>query len=196
MTAAGRKRIALLIVSKGHSPGNARLDPMLDHVKGYTLMELMVVVVLLGILFSFTAPRFRDAVLTDSLKSATLRLTGTIINLRSNAIQTHVDHRLVFDLEKNEYWYESVDVTAEGSALAHEDTVAHLPHDVRIIDIWIKNHGKIMSGDATIKFTKKGYTQQSAIHMESEDGRVFTLVLSPFLQKVTVMENYIEFEEQ
>lgn len=174
---------------------NIRLDHMLGDSKGYTLIELMVVIVLLGIFFSFTAPRFRDAVLTDSLKSATLRLTGKIINLRSNAMQKNVDHHLRFDLEKNEYWYESADVTAEGSALAHDDTVEHLPQDVRIIDIWIKGQGKKMAGDAAIRFTKKGYTHQSAIHLESEDGRVFTIVLSPFLQKVKVMENYIEFED-
>ncbi len=174
---------------------NTRLAPMIGYSKGYTLIELMVVVVLIGIFFSFTAPRFRDAVLTDSLKSATLRLTGKIINLRSNAMQKHFDHRLRFDLEKNEYWYESADVTPEGSALAHEETVEHLPQDVRIIDIWIKDRGKKMAGDAAIKFTKKGYTQQSAIHLESDDNRVFTIVLSPFLQKVKVMENYIEFED-
>lgn len=168
---------------------------MIGDSKGYTLIELMVVVVLLGIFFSFTAPRFRDAMLTDSLKSTTLRLTGKIINLRSNAMQKHVDHRLNFDLEKNEYWYESADVTVEGSELAHEDTVEHLPRDIRIIDIWIKGQGKKTAGYAVIKFTKKGYTQQSAIHLESEDGRVFTIVLSPFLQKAKVMENYIEFED-
>ncbi len=174
---------------------NTRLDHMLGDLKGYTLIELMVVVVLIGIFFSFTAPRFRDAVLTDSLKSATLRLTGKIINLRTNSMQKQLDHHLRFDLEKNEYWYEAADVTLEGSALAHEDTVENLPHDVTIIDIWIKDQGKIMAGEAAIKFTKKGYTHQSAIHLESEDGRMFTIVLSPFLQKVKVMENYIEFED-
>jgi hypothetical protein len=52
-----------------------------------------------------------------------------------------------------------------------------------------------MAGNIAIRFTKIGYAQESAIHLESEDGREFTLVVNQFLQKVKVMENYVEFEE-
>jgi prepilin-type N-terminal cleavage/methylation domain-containing protein len=59
---------------------------MQKNSKGYTLIELIVVIVLFGIIFSFTAPKFRDAVLTDSLKNVTRDLIGKINILRSDAI--------------------------------------------------------------------------------------------------------------
>ena len=168
---------------------------MPDNEKGYTLIELIVVVVLLGIFFSFTAPIFRDAVLTDDMKSATLRLMGKIQELRSNAVRKQIDHYLKFDLEKNEFWHEYTDVTAEGSELAHDTHVEYLPRGIRFTDIWIRGNGKVMSGETAIRFTKKGYARQSAIHLESEDGQECTVIVNPFLPNVEVIEKYIEFED-
>ena len=168
---------------------------MLYNAKGYTLIELIVVVVLLGIFFSFTAPKFRDAVLTDDMKSTALRLVGKVQELRSDAIRNNIDYRLKFDLEKNEFWHEHTDVTAEGSELAHDTHVESLPQEIRIADIWIRGSGKIMSGETAIRFTKKGYAQQTAIHLESEDGQQYTVIINPFLPKVEVVEKYIEFED-
>jgi len=163
--------------------------------KGYTLIELIVVVILLGMIFSFAAPKFRDAVLADDLKSATRRLIGKIMEMRSEAIQKHVDQYLNFDLDKNGYWPVSGDVTPEGRTLAHENNAVYLPGSVRITDIWFKDIGKKMAGDAAIRFTKDGYAQQSAIHLESEDGREFTIVVNQFLPKVKVIESYVEVED-
>lgn len=163
--------------------------------KGYTLIELIVVVILLGLIFSFAAPKFRDAVLTDDLKSATRRLIGKIRELRSDAIQKHVDYYLNFDLEKNGYWLVSGNVTPEGHTSAPDNNAVYLPDTVRITDIWFKDKGKKMAGDTAIKFTKNGYAQQSAIHLESEDGREFTIVVNQFLSKVKVFESYVEFED-
>jgi len=55
--------------------------------------------------------------------------------------------------------------------------------------------GKKMTGETAILFTKKGYVQESVIHLESEDGREFTLILSTFLPRVKVLDSYIEFED-
>lgn len=168
---------------------------MQKNSKGYTLIELIVVIVLLGIIFSFTAPKFRDAVLTDSLKNVTRDLIGKINILRNDAILESKDYLLRFDLEKNEYWHENTNSTPKGKEFDYIKSVKRLPSDVRITDVWIKDRGKQMSGDIAIRFTRIGYAQESAIHLESEDGREFTLVVNQFLQKVKVMENYVEFED-
>ena len=70
-----------------------------------------------------------------------------------------------------------------------------LPAGVRVLDVWFRDKGKEMTGRTAIRFSSKGYIQPSVIHLGSEDGRVFTLVLSPFLGKVKVYEEYIEFED-
>ncbi len=164
------------------------------HSKGYTLLELMVVLVLLGMFLSFIAPKFRDAVLTDNIKKATLRLIGKIRGIRSDTIQKHKDLILKFDLAKNEYWHEATDLTAEGRETNYEKNVEHLPPGVRITSIWTKGNEEKMAEKISIKFTKKGYSQQAAIYLESDDRRQVTIVIRPFLPKIKVMEGYIEFE--
>ncbi|MBW1852327.1 MAG: prepilin-type N-terminal cleavage/methylation domain-containing protein [Deltaproteobacteria bacterium] len=79
--------------------------------KGYTLIELIVVIVLLGMIFTLTAPKFRDAILTDNLKSTTRKLVGKIKALRNKTIQNHEAQILRFDLESNMYWVESADMS-------------------------------------------------------------------------------------
>ncbi len=166
---------------------------MPNNMKGYTLIELVVVIVLLGLVVSFAAPRFRDAVLTDNLKTATRRLVNKILEMRNSAVEGHADYKLMFDLDKNAYWHELAEMTEEERAMAKEKRQS-LPENIRITDIWINKKGKEMAGDVSLKFRKEGYAPKSAIHLESEDGREFTIVINPFLPQVKVLENYIEIE--
>ena len=160
--------------------------------KGYTFIELTVVIFLIGLTLVLTVPRFRDAMLTDDLKATVRKMVGEIRDLRSNVVWEQKDYSLCFDLGSNRYWRESEDMTDEERALVYEKGF-QLPGGVQIIDVWSGEMGKKVDGKAEIRFTKKGYIEQSVIHLGAEDGRKFTLVLSPFMGKVKVYEKYVEF---
>lgn len=161
--------------------------------KGYTLIELIVVVVLIGLVLTLAAPRLRNALLTDDLKGAARKIIGIINNLRDEAIREQRDYSLNFDLDTNRYWVSYGSMTDEERAVASEEG-SSLPPDVRIRDVWIKGEGKMVEGATRIRFTRRGYTQKSVIHLSSEGGRELTLVLSPFLGKVKVIDKYVEFD--
>jgi general secretion pathway protein H len=163
--------------------------------KGYTLIELMVVIILLGLVFAITAPRFRDAVLNDNLKSTTRKLVGKINELRTDAIQKQETLLLFFDLESNMYWDGPGGMTPEGRDLRRKERATYLPQGIRITDISFMDRDKKIGGEISLRFNKKGYVQQSAIHLEAEDGREFTIVLRTFLPGVKIFEKYIEFED-
>lgn len=168
---------------------------MCKNTEGYTLIELIVVIILLGLIFSITAPQFRDAVLTDNLKSATRVLIGKINALRADAIQNQENCLLFFDLDENMYWYGFDNMTEEGRDSFREKNATYLPAGVRITDVSFTGKDKVIAGEAVIRFSKKGYAQQTAIHLESEDGREFTIMLRTFLPGVKVFEEYTDFEE-
>jgi len=163
-------------------------------VGGFTLIELTMVILLFGLLLSLTVPRFQDAVITDSLKSTSRRIISAIRELRNFAIKEYKDYDLIFNLESNQFWIDSPFITEEERVNARED-ISYIPEGVRIIDIWIKDEEKKISGETGIRFTRKGYIQPSLIHLGSEDGRNFTLVLRPFLGKIEVVDRYVEFED-
>jgi len=161
--------------------------------KGYTLVELIVVIVLIGLVLTLAAPRLRNALLSDNLKSAARKMMGIISNLRNEAIREQRDYVLHFDLNANRFWVSYGSMTDEERTVAREEGW-NFPADIHIDDVWIKDEGKIFEGATRIRFTRKGYTQTSAIHLSSEDGRKFTLELSPFLGKVKVINEYVGYD--
>jgi len=167
---------------------------MLGNKKGYTSIELILVVILIGLIITLTIPRFRSAILTDDLKATARRIVGTINELRNEAIRKHTAYILHFDLESNRFWFNSSDMTEEEQAFARKNA-ATIPKGVRIIDVLFKNDRKMVSGEISIRFTRKGYVQQSIIHLGSKDGRVFSLVLNPFLRRVKVTGQYLDLED-
>ena len=161
--------------------------------KGYTLIELIVVLVLVGMMLTLAAPRLRNALLTDDLKGVARKMIGIINSLRNEAIREQRDYSLHFDLDANRFWVSYGSMTDEERAVAREKGF-NLPADIHIDDVWIRGEGKMVEGAIRIRFTRRGYTQKSAIHLSSEDGRVLTLVLSPFLGKVKVINKYVDFD--
>ena len=121
-------------------------------------------------------------------------MVGMIKNLRNDAIREHRDYILRFDLGLNRIWIDSPAMTEEERTMAREKAF-HLAKGVRILDIRFKGEEKKMSGETGIRVNKRGYVQPSVIHLGSDDEKVFTLLLRPFLGKVDIRENYVDIED-
>jgi prepilin-type N-terminal cleavage/methylation domain-containing protein len=158
---------------------------------GFTLIELVVVLVLLGLMLGLTVPKFRQSLLNDSLDTAALRLIGLIQDLREKAISEQVGYVLHIDIRANTIWAFANTASEEEQAAARERAYS-LPADVSIEDIWSLSSGKLYD-EAVIHFSRKGYIEQAMIHMESEDGRQVSLELTPFLGSIVTHEGYVDF---
>ena len=159
--------------------------------KGYTLIELAVVVVLISLIFAVSIPRFRYSLMTDNLKSMTRKIIGTVREIRNEAISEQKAYLLHLDLESNRLWVESAGMGQEERTVAQEKAFT-LPNDIRILDVWQKVRGKQIDGEVAIRFSKKGYVDYTAIHLGAEDGREFTIILSPFLGTIKSYEKYVD----
>jgi len=164
-----------------------------QEIKGYTFIELTVVICLIGLILVLTVPKFRYAILTDDLRTTVRQMVGTIRSLRNEAIREHKRYLLHFDLESNRFWIESAGMPDEKQAEAYKKA-SQLPQGVRILDIWRRGKGKKVAGETAICFNKKGYIEQTAIHLGAEDGRQFTLILSPFLGTIKIYDKYVDIE--
>jgi len=160
---------------------------------GYTLIELIVVMVLVGLVFAFTAPRLRYALLTDSLKTAARNMVGAMTHLRNEAVSQQERYALHLDVASHRYWATNASMTDEEKELAREQA-QRLPPDVQIRDVWIKGKGRIVEGEAQMVFTPRGYTQASAVHLRSQDGREITLELTPFMSQVAIFDTYVGYD--
>jgi prepilin-type N-terminal cleavage/methylation domain-containing protein len=167
---------------------------MSRNTKGYTFIEITVVIILIGVMASISLPKIRHAILADKLKSTSRKMIGVISRLRNDAIREQKAFYLHLDLEANRFWTDS-EAMLEEERLSADEKAASLPEGISVLDVWFRGKGKKQHGVVVIRFSKKGYAQESAIHLRSDDGRQFTLFLSPFLGKIKTFEDYMEFED-
>lgn len=161
--------------------------------RGYTLIELVVVTVLIGIVLYLGLPALRDTILDDSLKSASRRLVGTVRELRSEAVREQVDYILLLDLNHNNYWTYAADMTPEKRA-ERRQYAKPFPEGVRVEDVRLVGSAKQTEGEGAITFFKGGYVQPALIHLAWNERRL-TIVLEPFLSTVKIHEGYVDYEE-
>jgi Tfp pilus assembly protein FimT len=159
--------------------------------RAYTLVELTVVIFLIGLVLALTVPRIQHGLFSDDLKAASRRMIGTVRTLRDNAVRDQKAYMLHFDMALNRFWVSWDAMTAEERAEARQNASA-LPGGIRVVDVYYKGTGKKDVGDAAIRFTKQGYVQQAVIHLGANDGRTYSLVLSPFLGTVKTYDRYVE----
>jgi prepilin-type N-terminal cleavage/methylation domain-containing protein len=165
----------------------------IHNTKGYTLIELTVVIALVGMMLAISVPRFRYSLITDNLKSVTRRMVGVVKEIRDDAVREQKAYFLFLDLESNKLWVEYAGMGQEERKMTRERAFT-LPEDVWITDVWGEERGKQVDGEAAIRFTRKGYVEYTAIHLGAEDGRVFTLILSPFLGTIKSYDTYVDIE--
>lgn len=149
---------------------------------------------LIGLMLGLSVPRVRSLLVTDDLKSSTLRIIGLIHELRSDAVREHRVYFVHFDMGSNLIWVGFEGMSQEESELAHKNAF-QLSQDVNIVDVWRKDKGKKMDGEATVKVSYKGYLEYSIIHLEDDEGREFSIVLQPFLANIKSYDRYVENEE-
>jgi len=159
--------------------------------RGYTLIELSVVVLLIGMMLLIAVPRVRDAVLADDLKTATRRLVGASRELKNEAIREQVDYLLHLDLAHPGFWVYSADTTPEKLAEIRKKA-SPFAEGVKITDFIRPGEEKQTEGDAEIRFHRQGYVDPAVIHLKKDD-REFTVVFQPFLDTVTVYEQYVDY---
>jgi len=162
-----------------------------NSTKGYTLIELVVVVALLGLFLGLAVPRLRYGLVTDDLKATTRRMVGLVGEVRNEAIREQRVYLVHLDLESNRLWIEYAGMGEEARALAQEQALV-FPRGVRFLDVWRRGEGKQAQGEITLHFSKKGYVEQTFIHLGADDGRAFTLTLSPFLGTVKIYDKYVD----
>jgi prepilin-type N-terminal cleavage/methylation domain-containing protein len=181
------------VTTRNPQPSNGQRTTPHGQAAGFTLIELIVVLALLGLMLFFTLPRLQDNPFLDDSKKSSRWLIGKIQSLKESAIRDQKMYTLHFDLDSGRVWetHESMSSEEIESAMLNSYT---LPDDLRITDIEFPNGGKIYSGQAAITFYKAGYTNKALVHMQDGDANL-SFLIEPFLPNVQFFEKYASFED-
>ena len=160
---------------------------------GFTLIELIVVLALMGLMLFFSLPRLQNNPFLDDSKKSSRWLIGKIQSLKESAIRDQKLYILHFDLDSGRVWETNESMSQEDIENAVLNSYA-LPDDLRIIDIEYPTKGKISSGQAAITFYKAGYTDKALVHLQDGDTYL-SFLIEPFLPNVQFFEKYAGFDD-
>lgn len=163
------------------------------NTKGFTLIELIVVMALLGIMIAFSVPRLHGTIFLDDTKKSSRWLIGKIQALKEAAIQSQKQYVLHIDIDTDRVWDTNESMSADDLEKATLNAYA-LPGAIKVMDVEFPVAGKIISGRADIRFYKAGYTDKALIHIQ-DDNQQLSFLIEPFLPQVKLFEKHATFDD-
>jgi prepilin-type N-terminal cleavage/methylation domain-containing protein len=161
--------------------------------RGFTLLELTIVIFLLGFIFLLTFPNFRESIAPRDFKRAVLSLAGTLRYAQSQAATTKFKHRLNIDVRENAFW---VTVEKEKGKFSRDPSSigqpAYLPQGVIFLDVYHAERGKVREGNTYVDFSPTGWAEECTIHLRKSEQEVFTIFIKPLGGKIEVEAGYLE----
>ncbi len=160
--------------------------------KGFTLLELLVVIALITITLFFSLPRFQTIFSTDDKKNVSRWIIARVLHLKKQAVVAQKEQILHVDLDGHRFWMTDEEMSAEDARKA-KNRGYRLPKKIKIMDIQYPKREKVAIGTAQIRFFKDNYNDFVLIHLMDKKRNPFTLVIEPFLWKVRWYDDYVGF---
>jgi prepilin-type N-terminal cleavage/methylation domain-containing protein len=162
------------------------------HSKGFTLIELAVVIAILGVMIALVAPRFSD-IGNANLKRSARHLTGMVRFLRDESQAKKAVYRLRFDVPAGRYWAEALMIKSDNTqefmrATSVVGGEGGLSGQTTFRAVAAGSH----PDDPYILFTPDGWVEHALIHLRDGEDRDFTLLVKPLTGDTELREGYVE----
>jgi len=165
-----------------------------QRIKGFTLIELVVVVALISIMLFLAIPRFQSDFLADSTKKVSRWILYKVPALKENAFRKQKKYVLHVGIDSEKMWITHDNMSDEELQDAEADAFT-LPDDIKFQDVEFPDENIISAGRADIYFYEKGYSDKAIIHMVHDDDHRLSFLIEPFLPRVYLYNKYIGFED-
>ncbi len=157
-------------------------------MKGFSLVEIAVVVLIAGMAVLAAAPVFRDVLPGGRLESGARRLSAVFNRLYNEAVFTGEYHSLRINLEDGSYAAFAELPDSEPEALSGAG--GRLPEGIFFSDADVAG-SKYSDGVARINFAPYGAVDPSVVRISDGDGRILSLVIEGYTGRTRVVEGYV-----
>lgn len=160
--------------------------------QGFTLIEMMVVLLLITLVFSVTIPKMDTSIVQNPRKKTTRWIKNTVRELRAAAIEKQIAQIMVVNLDLNRIWVTNEAMDEEAKFAAAENGF-RLPGSLHMIDVEFPAKDRIGGGQAELVFYPGGYSDHATINLENDDAERFSFTVEPLLPRVKVLEEWVNY---
>lgn len=133
--------------------------------RGFTLLEMAVVMALVGVLFALVAPSFSRTIASARLRSAASGVRGTFAKARALAVAGARERSVTFDRENGEYGIDN-------------EAARRLPESIRF-GTFAGAGERDGRGPAKVRFFADGSAEEAEIPVVAEDGGSLRITVEP-----------------
>lgn len=174
---------------------------------GFTLLELIVVMVLISLTATFTLPKIQSSLYPDELQAAARRFVDMVTETGQEARSKKTALEIRFDTADNMFTVmpaasEAADAAELRLSLATEEDREKLNLKLKMgLDESVQMtgirtvHGQSDADASVIRFSSRGYTDKTAVHFRDDNGDELSVMISPFLGATRVLEGYVSLED-
>jgi len=167
------------------------------HAYGFTLLELLVVLIIISIFLGMTVPVFQiNRFFSNPLHEA--RSFGEwIASLKIQAVRDNADIFLHIDTGTGRVW-------AAGSAMdepgedGEGDSAVDLPENLRITGVELASDRRRQGLDSAsariIRMSRHGYSDAAILHLSAGDTQI-SLKIEPFSSRVSTIPETVSFDD-
>jgi prepilin-type N-terminal cleavage/methylation domain-containing protein len=164
--------------------------------RGFTFLELAVVVTIMGIMMAITLPRFTSSFSRATLGAAARRLAGTMAYIRNAAAKEGRSYFLNIDLDNEEHWvsvineeadlrdvdYDDVDAEEEIFAEVTDPFIARTRLQKKVVfdRVLLEDETEFFDGVVRIEFHPDGTADGVVIYMTDPKERLYSLHLEHY----------------
>ncbi len=161
-------------------------------VRGFTLIEIVVVLTILGITAFLVFPKVEGAFSYVYLRSSARRLVGMIRYAQNQAMTTGREYRVYYDLDREDYW---ISEEEKGDFRKIETDLGgqrRLLPGVIFEDVVTLGGEKQTAGSAYTEFSPRGGVEKTTLHLRARKGEEISLLLRGLAGKVEISDGYRE----
>ncbi|MBN1902082.1 GspH/FimT family pseudopilin [Candidatus Sumerlaeota bacterium] len=145
--------------------------------RGFTLLELSIVIVILGVMMAFTIPNMRSMNDKNKLISSTRELVGLIRYARAEAITREYETEIRIDVEKGRFRldlneFKNEEVFGSGDRLERRryqiEQIRNLPRDVKFTKVYAELDPQGVERITRLVFFPDGTATWAEINLQSK----------------------------
>lgn len=160
--------------------------------RGFTLIELAVVIVILGLVAALVFPRLNAGALgRGKLRNSVARIAATATYARNRAACTRRMHVLHLDPNSGEYWVSDQASETDRSAApgGGRELRGRLPAGVRFKDIQTAGRSRLLEEIVRLRFGLEGWADPAVVRVAGDDRDVATLTITGLCGRVETAMN-------